>query len=90
MLYLSRKVGESIVINNNITLMVKEVRGKTVKIGFAFPPEASILRKEVYDRIKEENAAAIASEVDLFDGEIEFSLDDIHVDSPDEKTDESA
>ncbi len=68
MLYLSRKVGESIVINNNIELTVMEVKGKTAKIGFSFPPEASILRKEIHDRISQENAAARASSADDFLG----------------------
>jgi carbon storage regulator len=45
MLYLSRKVGEAIVVNNTIELTVIEVRGKTVKLGFVFPPEATVLRK---------------------------------------------
>ena len=58
MLYLSRKVGEAIIINNSIELMVMEVRGKTVKLGFNFPAEASVLRKEIYDNITEENRAA--------------------------------
>lgn len=58
MLYLSRKVGESIIINNNIELTVVEIRGKSVKIGFSFPAEATILRKEIHDKIREENMAA--------------------------------
>ena len=58
MLYLTRKIGESIIINNNIELTVVEVRGKTVKLGFLFPKEATILRKELYDRIMEQNLAA--------------------------------
>lgn len=79
MLYLSRKVGESIVINNNIIMTVVEVRGKTAKLGFTFPPNASILRKEIYDRIREENTAAMsAGEEDLlgidFEGEDERNL----------------
>lgn len=61
MLYLSRKLGESIIINNNIELTVVEVRGKSVKIGFTFPPEASVLRKEIHDKIKAENIAASQS-----------------------------
>ena len=60
MLYLSRKVGESIVINNDITLTIVEVKGKSAKIGFDFPPEASILRKEIHDKISAENSAASA------------------------------
>ena len=37
MLYLSRKLGESIIINNTIELQVIEVKGKSVKLGFTFP-----------------------------------------------------
>lgn len=58
MLYLTRKIGESVIINNSIELTVVEVKGRTVKLGFVFPPEASILRKELHDRIREQNIAA--------------------------------
>ena len=58
MLYLSRKLGESIIINNVIEMQVVEVKGKSVKLGFTFPPEASVLRKEIFDKIREENLAA--------------------------------
>ena len=61
MLYLTRKVGESVVINDNIEVTVVEVRGKSVKLGFVFPAEASVLRREIYDRIQAENRAAAAS-----------------------------
>lgn len=68
MLYLSRKLGESIVINNAIELTVIEVRGKTVKLGFVFPPDATVLRKEIYDKIMAENVAAAGSgDGDFFD-----------------------
>ncbi len=62
MLYLSRKIGESVVINNTITMTVVEVKGKTVKIGFDFPPEAMVLRKEVHDKIAQENQMAAGSD----------------------------
>ena len=74
MLYLSRKIGESIIINNTIELTVVEVRGKTVKIGFNFPPEASVLRKEIYDKIMAENVAASQTDKDIDFSEIEFDL----------------
>ncbi len=61
MLYLSRKIGESIVINNNIELTIVEVRGRSVKLGFVFPPEATVLRKEIHDKISAENMAASQS-----------------------------
>lgn len=76
MLYLSRKIGESIVINNSIELTVVEVRGKTVKIGFDFPPEATVLRKEIYDKILAENMAAATGgtgDADFMDGEFDLS-----------------
>lgn len=69
MLYLSRKVGESIIINNNIELTVVEVRGRTVKLGFNFPPDASVLRKEIFENIREQNMAAAKSD--------EIGLDDL-------------
>ena len=73
MLYLTRKIGESIVINNNIELTVMDIRGKTVKLGFLFPKEATILRKELHQRILEENIAASgADDSDIM--EIEFTL----------------
>ena len=80
MLYLSRKVGESIVINNAIELTVVEVRGKTVKLGFVFPPEATVLRKEIYDKIHEENLAAAGSGDDADFLEADFDLS--HFDPP--------
>jgi len=58
MLYLTRKIGESVVINDDIEVTLVEVRGKTAKIGFTFPPEATVLRRELYDKIKAENIAA--------------------------------
>lgn len=64
MLYLTRKVGESIIINNNITLTITEVRGKGVKIGFEFPKDVSVLRKELFDKIADQNKEAIASSAD--------------------------
>jgi len=65
MLYLTRKIGESIVINDNIELTVVEVRGKAVKLGFTFPPTVSVLRREIYDRIQEENRAAAGASAEL-------------------------
>ncbi len=54
MLYLMRKPNESIIINDNIELTVVEVKGKSVKLGFTFPEGASVLRKELFDKIQNE------------------------------------
>lgn len=64
MLYLTRKVGESVVINDTIEVTVVEVRGKSIKLGFVFPPEVSVLRREIHERIKEENKAAAGGGVE--------------------------
>lgn len=85
MLYLARKIGESVIINNTIELTVVEVRGKTVKIGFNFPPDATVLRKELYDKIMAENVAAAQSGGDAADFE---SMDLSYLDAipaPDKK-----
>lgn len=64
MLYLTRRAGDSIVINDKITITVTEIRGKTVKLGLAAPEGSRILRKELYDRIHSENQTA-ANAIDL-------------------------
>lgn len=52
MLVLSRKKNESIVINNDITVVVVEIRGDKVRLGVEAPREVPVHRKEVYDAIK--------------------------------------
>jgi len=58
MLYLTRKIGESVIINDDIEVTVVDIRGKSIKLGFTFPQHASVLRREIYERIQEENRAA--------------------------------
>ncbi len=81
MLYLSRKLGESIIINNSVELTVIEVRGKTVKLGFVFPPDATVLRKEIYDKVTAENMAAAGSGSGADDFE-DADFDLSHLDTP--------
>lgn len=52
MLVLSRKKNESIVINNDITIVVVEIRGDKVRLGVEAPKEIPIHRREVYDAIE--------------------------------------
>lgn len=61
MLALTRKVGESIVIDNNIEITVLEVKGEQVKLGISAPKEIAIFRKEIYVQIQEENKAAASN-----------------------------
>ena len=52
MLVLSRKKNESIVINDDITIVVVEIRGDKVRLGVEAPREVPVHRREVYDAIK--------------------------------------
>lgn len=58
MLSLSRKIGESIIINDNIVCTVLEINGRVVKLGFDYPSTASVFRKELHDKIQNENKLA--------------------------------
>jgi carbon storage regulator len=57
MLVLSRKKNESIIINDNIIVMVVEVRGDKVRLGIDAPKEVSVHRREIYEAIKHCEAA---------------------------------
>lgn len=56
MLVLSRKKNESIVINNDVTIVVVEIRGDKVRLGIEAPKEVPVHRKEVYDAIQREGS----------------------------------
>ena len=60
MLALTRKKGESIIINNNIEISVLEIRGDQIKIGISAPKDVPVYRKEVYLQIQEETKAAMS------------------------------
>ena len=61
MLYLTRKVGESVIINDDIEVTVIDIRGKSIKLGFTFPSTATVLRREIFERIQAEQRAAEAT-----------------------------
>ena len=58
MLVLSRKIGESIMIGDDIELVVVEIKGDQVRLGVKAPKEVSIYRNEVYLAISESNREA--------------------------------
>ena len=62
MLTLSRKKGESLVINNNIEVTILDIRGDQIKIGIAAPKEVPIYRKEIYLEIQEANKKSMSLE----------------------------
>ena len=57
MLVLSRKKNESIVINNDITIVVVEIRGDKVRLGVEAPKEVPVHRREVYEAIRRNDLA---------------------------------
>ena len=59
MLVLTRKLGETIVIGDDIVIKVVDIHGKQIRLGIDAPNEISICRGEVYDRIQEENKRSV-------------------------------
>ena len=62
MLALTRKKGESIILNNDIEISILELLGDQVKVGISAPKEVPVYRKEVYLQIQKENEAASSSD----------------------------
>ncbi|HEY0249484.1 MAG TPA: carbon storage regulator CsrA [Gryllotalpicola sp.] len=61
MLVLTRKIGESVVIGENITVTVIDVKGDTVRVGIDAPREVSVKRSEILEQIAAETAEAAAA-----------------------------
>ena len=61
MLILTRRVGESIVVGDDIVLTVFEVRGDAVRIGIDAPRSVRVNRKEVYEEIQRSNEQAVST-----------------------------
>ena len=56
MLVLTRRIGETLVINDNVAVTVLGVKGSQVRIGITAPPEVSVNREEIHLRILKERA----------------------------------
>lgn len=63
MLVLSRKKGESIMIGDQIELVILGVEGDSIRVGINAPRHVSVYRKEVYESIKATNQEASANQV---------------------------
>lgn len=57
MLVLSRKPDEEIVISNNITIKVLEIRGRRVRLGITAPDDILILREELFSKQQDDDSA---------------------------------
>lgn len=58
MLILSRKTGESLILDGGIEIKITEVYGDKVRIGISAPPNVKVYRKELYATIQENQSAA--------------------------------
>jgi carbon storage regulator len=77
MLILTRKLGESVTIGDDIKITVLGVRGRQVRLGIIAPQKVTIHREEIYFKIQEENKKAVTipmEEVSRMAGMIKESL----------------
>ncbi|TNF92036.1 MAG: carbon storage regulator [Gammaproteobacteria bacterium] len=62
MLILTRRVGETLMIGDNVSVTVLRVKGNQVRLGVNAPKDVSVHREEIYDRIKREQNQASTGE----------------------------
>lgn len=64
MLILTRKIGETIAIGDDVKVQIIDVKGKQVRLGIQAPPSMAVHREEVYQRIQDQNRQAAGSRPD--------------------------
>lgn len=67
MLVLTRKLGEGIIIGDDISIKIIEMKGGSIRIGIEAPRDKKIYRQEVYEKISQENLEAANWNMDVLD-----------------------
>ena len=62
MLVLTRRLGESIWINDDIRIVIQSIRGNQVRVGIEAPKEMVVHREEIYQKIHQENKQAVSAD----------------------------
>ncbi len=78
MLILTRRVGENVIVGDDIVISIIEVRGDAVRVGIQAPKSLSVHREEVWLELRRENAQAAASS----DAAIDATLEGLRTDAP--------
>ncbi|BCZ48633.1 carbon storage regulator [Clostridium gelidum] len=65
MLIITRKKGESLMIGDNIEIIVSKIDDGSVKIGIKAPRDIQVLRKELYEEVEQENKEATQIDVSM-------------------------
>jgi carbon storage regulator len=68
MLIITRKPGEKIMLGDDVIIEVMEISGSRVRIGIAAPRSVPVYREEIWNAVKQENAAAAEAAATVADG----------------------
>lgn len=68
MLIITRKKGESLMIGDDIEIVISKIDDGNVKIGIKAPKELTILRKELYEEVEQENKEATRFDMSMLSG----------------------
>ena len=68
MLILTRRMGESVMVGDDVTLTVLGVKGSQIRLGIAAPNDVAVHREEIYERIKLEQKSEVMESTGLPDG----------------------